>query len=85
MSVQDLQNSMEKVAEQADQFAELLARFMQQNADDLGAVRAVLEGTKTPVLDEVRAALQGAATSIEDAKRAMNDAASAARDYAKSI
>ena len=85
MSVQDLQDSLEKVAEQADGFAGMLSKFMQQNSEDLEEVEKALVGTKTTTSSDVKSALDEAARAIDDAKKAMEDAAMAARNYANSI
>lgn len=85
MSVQDLQDSLEKVAEQADGFAELLTRFRDQNQEDQEEAERALDGTKTSTGSDVKSALENATRAIEEAKKAMEDAAMAARDYANSI
>lgn len=85
MSVQDLQDALERVAQQADGFTELLAKFDAQNSEDLGEAQAVLLGTKTSASDDVRSTLDEAGRAIDEASKAMKDAAQAARDYANRI
>jgi len=85
MSVKDLQDSLEKVAQQADGFAGLLTKFAQQNSEDLDAAMGALDGTKSGADGQVKSALDDATRAIDEAKKAMEDAAMAARSYANSI
>lgn len=85
MSVQDLQDALARVAEQAESYSEQLKKFKAKNDEDLEDAMKVLEGTRSGADSDVQAALDEASESLDEAARAMSDAASAANDYAQSI
>jgi len=85
MSVRDLQETLRKVAEDADTFKDLLGKFLKQNSDDLSDAVKALDGNTTGTEGAVRASLNSAKTALESAKSSMESAATAARNYASSI
>lgn len=85
MAVEDLQESLAKVEQQANSFAELLKGFVASNQEELDNALAALRGNKTGTDGAVSAALTEAGQAIEQAKSAMESAAQAARDYANNI
>lgn len=85
MSIQDLQNSLKRVAEQAREFEDQLSKFKSSNDEDLTDARNILVGTTTGTDGVVASALGEASQALEDAKRAMADAAEAADSYARKI
>lgn len=85
MAVEDLQESLAKVEQQANSFAELLGGFASSNEEELETALDALRGNKTGTDGAVRTALQEASEAIAKAKSAMESAAEAARNYANNI
>ena len=85
MSVRELQDTLHKVAEDADAFKDLLGKFLAQNEEDLSDAMRALDGNTTGTDGAVRASLNSAKSALESARASMADAAEAARDYASRI
>lgn len=85
MSVQDLQASLQRVADQARGYDDLLKKFKSKNDEDLSDAQEALSGNRTGTAGEVKSSLDEAGAAIEEAARAMDEAASAAEAYAQNI